>query len=34
MPLLVLFLAKHAVAIWLWFIGVAAFVADLVTGHI
>jgi len=34
MHLLVLFLAKHAVGLWLWFIGVAAFVADLISGHI
>jgi len=34
MHLLVMFLARNAVALWLWFIGVAAFVADLVTGHI
>ncbi len=34
MPLLVLFAAKHAVALWLGLVGLVAFLADLVTGHI
>jgi hypothetical protein len=29
-----LFLARHAVSLWLLVIGVAAFLADWLTGHI
>jgi hypothetical protein len=34
MHLLLLFAAKHAVALWLGLVGLVAFLADWLTGHI
>ncbi len=34
MHVLLLFCARHAVAIWLTVVGVSAFVVDVITGHL